>query len=153
MWTRSTGNRKQKNCGTEVGNGTWRNSDVDLASKSAFPWSQGVTQVINFFSPQELIISFLLFLFLVISPAEIKLSLIPCYCAIFVPQPCRSACVPCAEMSAGRETRLLSCTERMLEADRAVSWALAVLCGGFSTLCWNIPVIRLHSMCLRHTGL
>lgn len=40
MRTKGTGNRKKKKCRTGGGNATWGNSDLDLASKRAFAWSQ-----------------------------------------------------------------------------------------------------------------
>jgi len=40
MRTKGVGNGKKKKCRTGEGNATWGNSDLDLASKPAFAWTQ-----------------------------------------------------------------------------------------------------------------
>lgn len=104
MRTKGTGNRKKKKCRTGEGNATWGNSDLDLASKRAFAWSQDLhlwwlvcpvffLRTLHFLLAckamrgqsweLKLIVSFLLFLFLVISPTGTKAEPIPYYCVIF----------------------------------------------------------------------
>lgn len=136
MRTKGIWNRKKNKCRIGEGNATQENSGLDLASKPDFAWSQDLHSQwllcsdFSFMSLHSLltsqagraqhIVSFLLFLFLVIFPAGTKAEPVPYYCAIFVPKPCRFTSVSCVEVSAGRNTYVLqqSCSPQLWGCQR-----------------------------------